>query len=239
MWFDKIINLFRSGKLLESQRKYEELEMKYTKLSVKYAELSKDWSKLYSTYINSLVKETELLSENIKLNNDSLDREFTYTEFMTNKGISVYEQILDLIKHAEMGPENYNLKLDVHSVGFMLLNLNRQYLSDEQYDELNNRLVKLSMASSTKDKLEIAPNKVRAKVLLEILKQCGLGRDEQDTTKVACLVGFIIGASPKSLRNNMESSNGLSLKDKQHGKYVEEVNQLLTKMQSKIRLKCE
>jgi hypothetical protein len=84
-----------------------------------------------------------------------------------------------------------------------------------------------------------APNKVRAKVLLEILEQCGLGLDQQDMTKVVRLVGFIIGASPNSLRNNLTTGNGLILSDKQHGKYVEEVNKLLAEMKSKIKLNCE
>lgn len=83
------------------------------------------------------------------------------------------------------------------------------------------------------------PDKVRAKVLLEILSQCGLGLDKQDMTKVARLVGFIIGASPASLRNKLTSYNGLVLSDKAHGKHVEEINKLLSEMKSKIKLECE
>ncbi len=99
--------------------------------------------------------------------------------------------------------------------------------TDEEEKELND------------ESSELAPNKVRAKVLLEILKQCGLGLDEQDMTKVVRLVGFIIGASAKRLRNNMTSYDGLKLTKKQHGKHVENVNNILSQMNAKIRLECE
>ena len=61
----------------------------------------------------------------------------------------------------------------------------------------------------------------------------------QDMTKVARLVGFIIGASHASLRNKLSSYNGLILSDKAHCKYVEEINKLLSEMKSKIKLECE
>ena len=110
------------------------------------------------------------------------------------------------------------------------------YLYDDVMDYLEE---KEEEEEVNEENSKYAPNKVRAKVLLEILEQCGLGLDQQDMTKVVRLVGFIIGASSNSLRNNLTTGNGLILSDKQHGKYVEEVNKLLTEMKSKIKLNCE
>ena len=84
-----------------------------------------------------------------------------------------------------------------------------------------------------------APDKVRAKALLEILRMCGMGLDKQDMTKVSRLVGFIIGASSKSLRNQLTKDRGLILNEKTHRKHVDEVNKILTEMKSKIYLDCE
>ena len=110
------------------------------------------------------------------------------------------------------------------------------YLSEEVEDSLEEE-------PEEKEEEEIdskkAPDKVRTKVLLEILSQCGLGLDVQDMTKVSRLVGFIIGASPASIRNKLTSYNGLILNDKTHGKYVDEINKLLSEMKSKIKLECE
>ena len=110
------------------------------------------------------------------------------------------------------------------------------YLYDEAMDYLEE---KEEEEEVNDENSQYAPNKVRAKVLLEILEQCGLGLDQQDMTKVARLVGFIIGASSNSLRNTLTTGNGLILSNKQHGKHVEEVNKLLAEMKSKIKLKCE
>lgn len=110
------------------------------------------------------------------------------------------------------------------------------YLYDDVMDYLEE---KEEEEEVNEENSKYAPNKVRAKVLLEILEQCGLGLDQQDMTKVVRLVGFIIGASSNSLRNNLTTGNGLILSDKQHGKYVEEVNKLLAEMKSKIKLNCE
>ena len=111
------------------------------------------------------------------------------------------------------------------------------YLCDETMGCLEERAEEEK--ESNEEVSNMAPNKVRAKVLLEILKQCGLGLDEQDMTKVSRLVGFIIGASANRLRNNLTSHNGLTLSEKQHGEYVKEVNNLLFEMNAKIRIKCE
>lgn len=86
---------------------------------------------------------------------------------------------------------------------------------------------------------KIAPSKVRAKVLLEILKQCGLGLDKQEMTKVARLLGFILGSSSDYMRNIMTTNSGLTLNEKTHDKYLREINTLLSIMQSNIRIKCE
>ena len=111
------------------------------------------------------------------------------------------------------------------------------YLCDETMGCLEERAEEEK--ESNEEVSNMAPNKVRAKVLLEILKQCGLGLDEQDMTKVSRLVGFIIGASANRLRNNLTSHKGLTLSEKQHGEYVKEVNNLLFEMNAKIRIKCE
>lgn len=110
------------------------------------------------------------------------------------------------------------------------------YLSEEVEDSMEEKEEEGEKEETDSKKV---PDKVRAKVLLEILSQCGLGLDTQDMTKVARLVGFIIGASPASLRNKLTSYNGLILSDKTHGKHIEEINKLLSEMKSKIKLECE
>ena len=110
------------------------------------------------------------------------------------------------------------------------------YLYDEAMDYLEQ---KDEEEVVNEENSQYAPNKVRAKVLLEILEQCGLGLDKQDMTKVARLVGFIIGASSNSLRNTLTTGNGLILSNRQHRKHVEDVNKLLAEMKSKIKLECE
>lgn len=107
------------------------------------------------------------------------------------------------------------------------------YLSEEVEDSLAER------EEEEEDNSTKAPDKVRAKALLEILRQCGMGLDKQDMTKVARLVSFILGTSPNSLRNILTKDRGLILNEKTHGRHVEEVNKLLSDMKSKIKLECE
>lgn len=108
------------------------------------------------------------------------------------------------------------------------------YLSEEVEDCLEEKEEDKEEDNSTK-----APDKVRAKALLEILRQCGMGLDKQDMTKVSRLTGFILGTSPNSMRNILTRDRGLILNEKTHRKYVDEVNKLLADMKSKIQLDCE
>lgn len=110
------------------------------------------------------------------------------------------------------------------------------YLSEEVEDSLAEREEEEAPDDNTP---KIAPNKVRAQLLLEILKQCGMGLDRQDMTKVARLVGFIVGSSAEKLRQQLSKDGGLILNEKTHRRYVDEVNNLLKEMKSRIKLDCE
>ena len=66
-----------------------------------------------------------------------------------------------------------------------------------------------------------------------------MGLDEQDMTKVARLLGFITGASSEKIRQQLSRDGALILNVKTHRKYVDEVNNLLIEMGSKIKLNCE
>lgn len=111
------------------------------------------------------------------------------------------------------------------------------YLYDEVVDYLEDKDVEEK--DTNEETSKIAPNKVRAQALLEILKQCGLGLDKQDMTKVARLVGFITGASSEKIRQQLSRDGELRLNAKTHQKHVEEVNKILSEMKSKIKLECE
>lgn len=87
---------------------------------------------------------------------------------------------------------------------------------------------------------KIAPSKVRAQVLLEILNLCDMGTKIQDLTKISRLIGFIIGQSPEKLRQTLsKDGRNIVLKRKTHQKYVDEVNKILSDMDSIIKLECE
>lgn len=111
------------------------------------------------------------------------------------------------------------------------------YLYDEVMDYLEEKVEEEK--DTNEETSKIAPNKVRAQALLEILKQCGLGLDKQDMTKVARLVGFITGASSEKIRQQLSRDGELILNAKTHQNHVEEVNKILSEMKSKIKLKCE
>ena len=111
------------------------------------------------------------------------------------------------------------------------------YLYDEVMDYLEEKVEEKSETDEETSK--IAPNKVRAQILLEILRQCGLGLDKQDMTKVARLVGFITGASPEKIRQQLSRDGKLILNAKTHQKHVDEVNKILSEMKCKIKLECE
>lgn len=111
------------------------------------------------------------------------------------------------------------------------------YLYDEVMDYLEEKFEEEKETDEETSK--IAPNKVRAQVMLEILRQCGLGLDKQDMTKVARLVGFVTGSSPEKIRQQLSRDGELILNAKTHQKHVDEVNKILSEMKSKIKLKCE
>ena len=110
------------------------------------------------------------------------------------------------------------------------------YLYDDVMDYLEEKDEEVE--TNEKDS-KIAPNKVRAQALLEILKQCGMGLDEQDTTKVSRLIGFVIGASSEKLRQQLSNDGCFVLKKGTHQKHVGEINEILSEMDSNISLKCE
>ena len=72
--------------------------------------------------------------------------------------------------------------------------------------------------------------KVRAKVLLQLMKSCGLGLDKHDRTKVCRLVAFVLGCDYKSLLNQV--GEGIRLNVHTHKADVEQVNHLLNDLEA-------
>jgi hypothetical protein len=72
------------------------------------------------------------------------------------------------------------------------------------YDEVMDYLEEKEEVEETNDEdSKIAPSKVRAQALLEILNLCNMGTDIQDVSKISRLIGFIIGHSPEKLRQTL------------------------------------
>lgn len=107
------------------------------------------------------------------------------------------------------------------------------------YDEVIDYLVEKEEEENEEDS-KIAPSKVRAQALLEILNLCNMGTDIQDISKISRLIGFIIGYNPEKLRQTLsKDGRNIVLKRKTHQKYVDEVNKILSDMDSIIKLECE
>jgi hypothetical protein len=109
------------------------------------------------------------------------------------------------------------------------------------YDEVMDYLEEKEEVEETNDEdSKIAPSKVRAQALLEILNLCNMGTDIQDVSKISRLIGFIIGHSPEKLRQTLiKDGRSIVLKRNTHQKHVDEVNKILSDMNSKIKLECE
>ena len=111
------------------------------------------------------------------------------------------------------------------------------YLYDEIMDYLEE---KEEEEEENKEDSKIAPSKVRAQALLEILNLCEMGTDIQDMSKISRLIGFIIGYNPEKLRQTLsKDGRSIVLKRKTHQKYVDEVNKILSDMDCIIKLECE
>ena len=83
--------------------------------------------------------------------------------------------------------------------------------------------------------VKAAAVKVRAKVLLELMKRCGLGLDKRDRTKVCRLAALLMGCDYKSLLNTV--GEGISLNERTHRADVEQMNRLLDDLEADFRLK--
>ena len=76
--------------------------------------------------------------------------------------------------------------------------------------------------------------KVRAKVLLELMKRCGMGLDTRDRTKVCRLAAILMGCDYKALLNTV--SDGIRLNERTHSDEVKQVNALLKDLETDYRL---
>jgi hypothetical protein len=76
--------------------------------------------------------------------------------------------------------------------------------------------------------------KVRARVLMELMKRSGMGLDTKDRTKVCRLAALIMGCDYKGLLNTV--GEGLRLNSTTHRKDVEQTNRLLDDLEADFRL---
>ena len=76
--------------------------------------------------------------------------------------------------------------------------------------------------------------KVRAKVLLELMKRSGMGLDKHDRTKVCRLAAFVLGSDYKSLLNVV--GEGIRLNAHTHKDDVKQVNRLLNDLEAGFEL---
>ena len=83
--------------------------------------------------------------------------------------------------------------------------------------------------------VKTAAVKVRAKVLLELMKHSGIGLDTKDRTKVCRLAALVMGCDYKSLLNTV--TEGISLNERTHRKDVEQANRFLDDLEADFRLK--
>ena len=77
--------------------------------------------------------------------------------------------------------------------------------------------------------------KVRASVLLELMKRAGIGLDKRDRTKVCRLAALVLGCDYKSLYNAV--SEGISLNTRTHGEEAELANRFLDDLGADFRVK--
>ena len=87
---------------------------------------------------------------------------------------------------------------------------------------------------STCDEEKAAAVKVRAKVLLELMKRSGMGLDKKDRTKVCRLAAFVMGCNYKALLNTV--AEGISLNERTHRKDVDQANLLLDDLEADFKL---
>jgi len=89
-------------------------------------------------------------------------------------------------------------------------------------------------SSSKCDEVKAAAVKVRAKVLLELMKRSGIGLDKKDRTKVCRLAALVMGCDYKSLLNTV--AEGISLNERTHRKDVDQANLLLDDLEADFKL---
>jgi hypothetical protein len=85
------------------------------------------------------------------------------------------------------------------------------------------------------DGTKSAAVKVRARVLLELMKRADIGLDKRDRTKVCRLAALVLGCDYKSLYNAV--SEGISLNARTHGGDVELANRFLDDLGADFRVK--
>ena len=76
--------------------------------------------------------------------------------------------------------------------------------------------------------------KVRAMLLLELMKRSGIGLDTKERTKVCRVAAMLMGCDYKALLNTVVE--GIKLNNATHGKEVELVNNMLDGLEADFRL---
>jgi hypothetical protein len=92
----------------------------------------------------------------------------------------------------------------------------------------------VAAADGGEEKEMVAPVKVRAEVLLELMKRSGMGLGKKDRTKVCRLAALLMGCDYKNLLNIV--GGGIRLNEKTHGPAVRQVNALLEDLEDDFRL---
>ena len=82
--------------------------------------------------------------------------------------------------------------------------------------------------------LKIVTVKVRAMLLLELMKRSGIGLDTKERTKVCRVAAMLMGCDYKALLNTVVE--GIKLNKTKHGNDVELVNNMLEDLGANIRL---
>jgi len=95
------------------------------------------------------------------------------------------------------------------------------------------KLLKQPAEPPEKDNTEVASNKVRSVVILELLKKVQLGPAQNDLSKICKLIAFITGSSYVSIYKELQKGIFFS---HFHKTQIEEINKILGDLNSSISI---
>ena len=77
-----------------------------------------------------------------------------------------------------------------------------------------------------------APLKVKAAIILELLKKCNIGKSHNDLSKIAKLISFLTGNSINNIYNILRK--GITFDSEFHEQNITTANQILKELNSSI-----